>query len=172
MSESTTPRTMITRRNFLKTTAAVGAVGLAGAGGMATTNGWLAPAEAHADGGERVAHLCHQFHCLTGCNLKCTIRDERVSLIEPSDLAEKSHRTICLRGINEVAHVYSEDRLQTPMKRVGERGEGKFVQISWDEAIDTIYQELKRSLKTHTARIRCSFANRPRPVSILSGLRR
>ena len=145
MSESTTPRTMITRRNFLKTTAAVGAVGLAGAGGMATTNGWLAPAEAHADGGERVAHLCHQFHCLTGCNLKCTIRDERVSLIEPSDLAERSHRTICLRGINEVDHIYSEDRIKVPMKRVGERGEGKFVQISWDEAIDTIYQELKKS---------------------------
>ena len=89
--------------------------------------------------------MCHQFHCLTGCNLKCTIRDERVSLIEPSDLAEESHRTICLRGINEVAHIYSEDRLQTPMKRVGERGEGKFVQIGWDEAIDTIYQELKKS---------------------------
>ena len=149
MSESTTPRAMMTRRNFLKTTAAVGAVGLAGAGGMATTNGWFAPAEAHADGGERVAHLCHQFHCLTGCNLKCTIRDERVSLIEPSDLAEESHRTICLRGINEVAHIYSEDRLQTPMKRVGERGEGKFVQISWDEAIDTIYQELKKSQETY-----------------------
>ena len=143
MSESTTPRAMMTRRNFLKTTAAVGAVGLAGAGGMATTNGWFAPAEAHADGGERVAHLCHQFHCLTGCNLKCTIRDERVSLIEPSDLAEESHRTICLRGINEVAHIYSEDRLQTPMKRVGERGEGKFVQISWDEAICWIQQTLK-----------------------------
>lgn len=146
MSEAKAPHGAITRRNFLKaTTAAMGVAGIAGAGGMASTAGWLAPVEAHAEPSERVAHLAHQFHCLVGCNLKCTIRDERVSLIEPSDLVEKSHSTICLRGINEVAHIYSEDRLQTPLKRVGERGEGKFVQISWDEAIDTIYEELKKT---------------------------
>lgn len=50
MSEAKAPKGAMTRRNFLKaTTAAVGAVGLAGAGGMASTSGWLAPAEAHAE---------------------------------------------------------------------------------------------------------------------------
>ena len=145
MSESTTPRAMMTRRNFLKTTAAVGAVGLAGAGGMATTNGWFAPAEAHAESNERVGYLCHQFHCLPCCNLKCTVRDGRLALIEPNDAVEESDRRICLRGISEIQHVYAADRIQTPMKRVGERGEGKFVQISWDEAIKTIADAIKES---------------------------
>ncbi|MEG0419222.1 molybdopterin-dependent oxidoreductase, partial [Gordonibacter sp.] len=129
--------------------ATAGAWGLAGAADMLSPDGWLAPTQAHAQAEERVAHLCHQFHCLTGCNLKCTIRDERVSLIEPSDLVDETHRTVCLRGINEIEHIYSKDRLQTPLKRVGERGEGKFEQISWDEAIDTVATALKESQKKY-----------------------
>lgn len=144
MSESSKT---LSRRGFLKGAgAAAGALGLAGAAGMTATNSWLAPATAHAEGEERTAYLCHQFHCLTGCNLKCTIRDERVSLIEPSDrVVDKTHSHICLRGIAEVDHIYSKDRLQVPLKRVGERGEGKFEQISWDEAIKTIAENLKEA---------------------------
>lgn len=146
MSGANTPHSGMTRRSFLKSTgAAAGVLGLAGAGSMLSTEGWLAPAEAHAEPQERVAHLCHQFHCLTGCNLKCTIRDERVSLIEPSDLAEESHQTICLRGLSEVSHIYATDRIQTPLKRVGERGEGKFEAISWEEAIKAIADAIKSS---------------------------
>ncbi|MBB3171661.1 molybdopterin-dependent oxidoreductase [Parvibacter caecicola] len=144
MSES---QKTLSRRSFLKGTgAAAGALGLAGAAGVAATGNLLAPTNAHAESEERVAHLCHQFHCLTGCNLKCTIRDEKISIIEPSDLVkDKRHSTICLRGINEVDHIYSEDRIKVPMKRVGERGEGKFEQISWDEAIKTIADNLKEA---------------------------
>lgn len=35
------------------------------------------------------------------------------------------------------------------MKRVGKRGEGKFERISWDEAPDTISDNLRRILKDY-----------------------
>lgn len=136
----------LTRRSFLKAAGATaGALGLAGAAGMTATDGWLAPATAHAEPEEKVAYLCHQFHCLGGCCLKCTVRDGRIALIEPNDAVDEKDQRICLRGINEVQHVYAADRIQTPMKRVGERGEGKFEAITWDEAIKTIADAIKES---------------------------
>ena len=144
MSEATHPTGGLTRRGFLKTTGAAAAgLACAGAVGAAIGGGMLAPAKATAQGEERTAHLCHQFHCLTGCNLKCTIRDERNTLIEPSDIvADKKHSTICLRGIGDLSHIYAQDRLKVPLKRVGERGAGEFEQISWDEAIKTMADNL------------------------------
>lgn len=37
----------------------------------------------------------------------------------------------CAKGLNYHKTFLGEDRLRWPMKRVGERGEGKFARISW-----------------------------------------
>ncbi len=55
----------------------------------------------------------------------------------------------CLRGRSMRRRVYNPDRLKYPMKRVGKRGEGKFVRISWDEALDTIAQGMKRIISEY-----------------------
>lgn len=47
----------------------------------------------------------------------------------------------CIRGLNYHKTFLGDDRLTTPMKRVGKRGEGKFEPITWEEAIDTIVKE-------------------------------
>lgn len=134
----------LTRRGFLKATgAAAGTLGLAGA--MTATSDWLAPTTAIAEPEERKALICHQFHCLSSCGLECTVRDGRMVLIEPQTFEDGTKGQICLRGISEIQHTYSVDRIQTPLKRVGERGEGKFVQISWDEAIKTVADAIKES---------------------------
>ena len=118
-----------------------GAFGLAG--GMATTGGWLSPNAACAEPEEHVAYTFHYRHCQCNCHLKCTVRDGRLALIEPNDWPNKRNETVCLKGLSEVQHTYSPDRLQTPLKRVGERGEGKFEAITWDEALDTIAAKVK-----------------------------
>ena len=131
----------LTRRSFLKgTAAAAGAIGLAGAASMTSTDGWLAPATAHAETDEKVGYTFHQNHCTGHCSLKCTVRDGRLAKIEPNDAKgyDKRYRIACARGISEVDHVYGKERIQTPLKRTGERGSGEFKAISWDEALDEI----------------------------------
>lgn len=145
MSEAKRSTGALTRRSFLKTTGAAAAgLGLVGATGAAIGGSTLAPAKANAEGEERVAYTFHQTHCGGNCSLKCTVREGRLCLIEPNDGYEDSRfSTCCLKGLSEVQHIYSPERIQTPLKRVGERGAGQFEAISWDEA----YEILKSNLE-------------------------
>lgn len=137
-------RAGLTRRSFLKTAGAtVGALGIAGAAGMTATSDWLAPTQAYAEPEERVAYTTHQSHCSGHCSLKCTVRDGRLVHIEPNQSwAEKRLATCCLKGLSEVQHVYSSERIQSPLKRTGERGSGEFTAITWDEALSEIAEKL------------------------------
>lgn len=145
MGETTVSRGTLTRRGFLRGAGVTaGALGLAGAAGMTTAQEWLAPAQAHAEGGERVGYLCHMQHCTCACSLKCTARDGRLVKVEPHDTDDYRYGKICLKGISEIQHIYSEDRIQSPMRRVGERGSGQFEAITWDEALDIIADEVKK----------------------------
>jgi molybdopterin-containing oxidoreductase family molybdopterin binding subunit len=138
----------ISRRSFIK--GAVAFFGLAGSG-MLTSCDWVQDEQADsASSAERIAYIYHQGHCGGYCSLKCTVRDGRLCLIEPNDSWEDSHRRVlCLKGLSEVQHVYSVERIKSPLKRVGERGEGKFTAISWDEAIETIAAKVKELWAAH-----------------------
>ena len=52
--------------------------------------------------------------------------------------------TVCIKGATIPEVMYHPNRVKYPIKRVGVRGEGKWQRISWDEALDTIAQNLKR----------------------------
>lgn len=77
----------------------------------------------------------HEF-----CALKTVVKDGRIVRTEHLDYtgleADEAH--ICQKGIMSWRQVYAEDRLLHPLKRAGERGEGKWEQISWDQALDEI----------------------------------
>ena len=79
------------------------------------------------------------------CPLRCTVRDGRLVKVEPNHCVDDRYETICLKGISEVQHIYGAGRVQTPLKRTGERGANEFVQVSWDEALDDIVARSRRS---------------------------
>lgn len=141
-------QTGLTRRGFLKTS---GALGLAGAAsGMFATASWLAPAQADAaETQEHTACTYHQSHCGGMCSLKCTVRDGRLVKIEPNSCGDDRYETICLKGISEVQHIYGAGRVQTPLRRAGERGANEFEAITWDEALDEIAAKITEIQKAH-----------------------
>lgn len=145
-----TDETNVTRRGFIKGTAAAGA-GLAllgAAGAMTTADGWLSPA--HADSGEEyTAYTYHQSHCGGMCPLACTVRDGRMVSVQPNNCCDDRYETICVKGISEVQHIYGDHRVQTPLRRTGERGAGEFEPISWDEALDEVCDTLKDLQSKH-----------------------
>lgn len=75
----------------------------------------------------------------------------------------------CIRGLNYHKTYLGDDRLTTPLKRVGKRGEGKFEPITWEEAIDIITKEWIRIRDTYGVESR--YVNYAWGISaVLSGL--
>ena len=141
----------VTRRNFLKTTGALGA--LAVAGGSATAAGSLfsaAPAQAFADGEEQIVWSQCNVNCGGCCVSQWHVKDGKVLYMETDNTGEDALQArACLRGRSMRRWLNHPDRLTQPMKRVGKRGEGKFEAISWDEAIQTIADKLKYTIETY-----------------------
>lgn len=78
------------------------------------------------------------------CLLKTTVQDgkilrtERVVYTGP----EADDGFVCQKGIASARYPYQPGRLLHPLKRAGERGEGKWQEISWDQALDEIGAKL------------------------------
>jgi thiosulfate reductase/polysulfide reductase chain A len=62
-----------------------------------------------------------------------------------------SNGRFCPRGTGGVGMYYDKDRLKRPMIRVGKRGEGKFKEVSWEEALDHIAGKMQSIKKEHGA---------------------
>jgi len=80
--------------------------------------------------------------CHGGCGVLAYIEDGKLVKIEGDPEHPWNQGRLCSRCLAMTQYVYHPDRLTRPLKRVGERGEGKWQEISWDEAFDLIEQKL------------------------------
>jgi anaerobic dimethyl sulfoxide reductase subunit A len=97
---------------------------------------------------EDVVMTACSSHCGGTCLLKVQIKDGVVVAIETDQGPEPQFRA-CPIGRAMRQMLYHPDRLKYPLRRIGERGEGKFERVSWDVALDTIANELKRVKDTY-----------------------
>ena len=79
------------------------------------------------------------------CGLTCYVKDEKIIKIEGTKEHAFSKGKLCTKGLGNRQYMNREDRILTPLKRVGERGEGKFEPISWDEAMDIVASKMLES---------------------------
>ena len=77
--------------------------------------------------------------CPDTCSLAVTVENQKIVKVRGSYVNPLTRGTICGKVSHYPEFVHGPDRLLTPLKRVGPKGDGKFTRISWDEALDLIY---------------------------------
>ncbi|MEC7804228.1 MAG: molybdopterin-dependent oxidoreductase [Pseudomonadota bacterium] len=86
--------------------------------------------------------VCNQ--CSAGCGISVRIREGRAKKIEGNPVHPVNQGRLCARGQAGLNALYNPDRIRSPLKRVGERGDGAFAAISWDEALTEVATRLIR----------------------------
>lgn len=137
----------VSRRTFLKATGATAALGALSAGPPALLakvakppgNGSAAPLQARQE--KWVPSVCLQ--CPAGCGILVRVVDGRAVKIEGNPENPNNQGTLCPKGQIGLQILYDPDRIKGPMRRAGERGEGKWERITWNEAIGEVAQRLK-----------------------------
>jgi anaerobic selenocysteine-containing dehydrogenase len=151
------------RRRFLKTT---------GAGLLGTALCTLPPFASYTlkeamaaakDAGETaIPTFCGMCGPSDGCGIYAFVKNGRFTRVAGMKECPTNQGALCPKGQAAPQWVYSPDRLKTPLKRVGAKGEGKFQAIGWDEAIGIIAEKLKEQKKKYG----------PESLSMLSPARR
>jgi len=133
---------MVDRRNFLKL-----GVGAASASLLPVDLASAEEKEVLKHGGEdysqfsgnklkAVPSICGQ--CPSRCAIVGYLDDNRVVKIEGQPASIRNQGRVCAKGQTGATKIYDPDRILTPLKRAGKRGQGKWRKISWDDALDEL----------------------------------
>jgi anaerobic selenocysteine-containing dehydrogenase len=136
--------TNITRRDFIK---------LVGAGAAAASVSGCMPQSLSEDKQQlpnREATPLAQSECVptvckicpAGCGVLARVVDDRVVKIEGNPAHPLNQGKPCPRAQAALQVLYDPDRVQSPLRRTGERGQGLWEPITWDQANDEIVTRL------------------------------
>jgi anaerobic selenocysteine-containing dehydrogenase len=81
--------------------------------------------------------------CPDACALLVTVKDGVAISVHGDPDHPPTSGVLCTKVARYTERTYHQDRLKTPMRRVGKKGEGRFEPISWPEAINIIGQRLR-----------------------------
>ncbi len=133
--------TTINRRDFLKVFGA--SVGALVVGQMLPIHVAEAAKEAgmlDINGDGYISTMCEM--CVWRCGVRAKVKEGRVVKLEGNPVHPHSLGFLCARGQSGLMNTYDPDRVLQPLVRVGQRGEGKFREASWDEALDIVAQNM------------------------------
>ena len=81
--------------------------------------------------------------CPDTCALRITVEGGRVTRVAGDPDHPPTHGALCTKVSRYAERTYAADRVLTPLKRVGRKGEGRFEPVGWDEALDDIATRLR-----------------------------
>lgn len=123
---------MLSRRDFIKLSAAVATAAAAGIN-------LSSKAEAKdADVDRWVKGTCR--FCGTGCGVYVGVKNDKVVAIKGNPEAKTNFGFLCVKGFLAYKVMYHPDRLKYPMIR---QSDGKFKRVSWDEALNYVTEKFK-----------------------------
>ena len=138
----------LNRRRFLAASAAAGALAGLQYGVGRYVTGLAGAQDTGADTPLAVDKLVRTVcspNCTGACGQNAWVRDGRIVKIEQArDYADVAYNPRgCMKGLSYIQTIYGPDRVRYPFIRTGERGEKKWRQVSWEEALDYIAGKLK-----------------------------
>ena len=115
---------------------------------------------------DRVARGTHGTNCTANCAFNVYIKNGIVWREEQQgeygssgdDVPDYGPRG-CQKGLRHAKYMYGKQRLLYPMKRVGERGEGKWERVSWNQAMEEVADKF----------IDYTVENGPASISMITG---
>ena len=88
------------------------------------------------------------FNCESACGLLAYVDQDsgQIKKFEGNPEHPGSRGRNCAKGPATKNQVTDPDRILHPLKRDGERGSGKWIQVSWDEALDDLAARIRTAL--------------------------
>ncbi|MCG8564769.1 MAG: molybdopterin-dependent oxidoreductase [Desulfobacterales bacterium] len=83
--------------------------------------------------------LCHPR-----CGIRLHLENGKITKVTGDPDHPINRGVICERGRLMPDHVHHPDRLNYPLKRIGEKGMGQWEQISWNQALDEVASKLSQ----------------------------
>lgn len=97
----------------------------------------------------------HRTHCGRmdhgGCSLWVRVEDNRITSLQGDPGGSLSRGYICAKAFAAPEKLDHPDRLRQPLIKTKGRGRGKWRTASWDQALDTIAENLGRCRERHGA---------------------
>lgn len=98
---------------------------------------------------ETVSSVC-PHDCPSACALSVERLDAHtIGRVRGNKDNDYTVGTICAKVARYSERVHHPDRLTTPLKRIGAKGEGRFEPIGWDEALDAVAHAFRAAAEKH-----------------------
>ncbi len=90
--------------------------------------------------------------CYNSCGVLITMQKGVPVAIQGDPEHPFSKGKLCPKGWASLEYLNHPDRLLAPLKRAGDRGEGRWEKVSWSEALETVATGLRKIKETYGAR--------------------